>query len=79
MNMPFYLSNQVVGLPAKQGMIRNAQNTVRHLVKLIGQPYDSDVAQAEVNRSRCKVCTPNLSATLYSQCLIRYYFLLDYQ
>lgn len=46
---------QVVGLPAKQGILRNAKNTVCHAKKLIGKAFDSIDVQQESSQSQCQV------------------------
>lgn len=46
---------QVVGIAAKQGMIRNAKNTVCHVKRLLGRDFSDDVVQNEIQKSQCKV------------------------
>ena len=55
LNTTLLLFLQVVGLPAKQGMIRNAKNTVCHVKRLLGREFDDEVVQTERNKSQCQV------------------------
>ena len=51
-NVPHFrviVLSQAVGLAAKQGMIRNAINTVCNVKQVLGRPYDDPLVQATAN------------------------------
>ncbi|XP_067936403.1 heat shock 70 kDa protein 14-like [Watersipora subatra] len=47
--------DKVVGLPAKQGLIRNAKNTACHIKKLLGKDFADPGIQKEKQTSQCSV------------------------
>ncbi|MGH0155792.1 UNVERIFIED_CONTAM: hypothetical protein FKN15_006631 [Acipenser sinensis] len=46
---------QIVGLAAKQGRIRNASNTVVKVKQILGRSYDDPQAQKHITESKCSV------------------------
>ncbi|MGH0130314.1 UNVERIFIED_CONTAM: hypothetical protein FKN15_069117 [Acipenser sinensis] len=46
---------QIVGLAAKQGRIRNASNTVVKVKQILGRSYDDPQAQKHIAESKCSV------------------------
>ncbi|ELT89646.1 hypothetical protein CAPTEDRAFT_99522, partial [Capitella teleta] len=47
--------DKVVGLPAKQGLYRNASNTICNVKELIGREADSEVVQNAMQNSNVKI------------------------
>ncbi|XP_014670807.1 PREDICTED: heat shock 70 kDa protein 14-like [Priapulus caudatus] len=45
----------VVGLPAKQGIMRNAANTMSKAKQLVGQEFSNSLVQTIVQESSCKI------------------------
>ncbi|XP_006007877.1 heat shock 70 kDa protein 14 [Latimeria chalumnae] len=50
---------EIVGLAAKQGRIRNATNTVVKVKQILGRSYDDTQAQKHVAESKCNVIDKN--------------------
>ncbi|WP_411024367.1 Hsp70 family protein, partial [Salmonella sp. s58760] len=48
-------TEQIVGIAAKQGRIRNAVNTVVKVKQILGRRYDDPEAQAHINESKCTI------------------------
>ncbi|KAF6039214.1 hypothetical protein EB796_002484 [Bugula neritina] len=51
----FSTHDKVVGLPAKQGLIRNAKNTVCRAKRLLGRQFADPEVQKEINNSQCSI------------------------
>ncbi|XP_045166639.2 heat shock 70 kDa protein 14-like [Mercenaria mercenaria] len=51
--------DQAVGVAAKQGMIRNAQNTVCHVKQILGRKYDDPVVTEYKRKSSAQVFDQN--------------------
>ncbi|PFX31560.1 Heat shock 70 kDa protein 14-B [Stylophora pistillata] len=47
--------DKAIGLPAKQGLIRNSKNTMARACKIIGLKFSDDSVQQEVQDSDCKI------------------------
>ena len=50
-------SLQAVGLAAKQGILRNASNTVCHVKQLLGRGLEEEAVQAAISAEPSKVKT----------------------
>uniref|UniRef100_A0AAR2KCF9 Heat shock 70 kDa protein 14 n=1 Tax=Pygocentrus nattereri TaxID=42514 RepID=A0AAR2KCF9_PYGNA len=48
-------TEQIVGIAAKQGRIRNAANTVVKVKQILGRRYDDPEAQTHIEESKCTV------------------------
>ncbi|CAH3104805.1 unnamed protein product [Pocillopora meandrina] len=47
--------DKAIGLPAKQGLIRNSKNTMARACKIIGLRFSDDTVHQEVQDSGCKI------------------------
>lgn len=70
----YIILSQTVGAAAKQGIIRNASNTVSQVKRVLGRNFDDPVSQAYISYCPVKVNAVNISTNAQRSGLFSVYF-----